>query len=237
MKKNFDYRSMLVSVAKALGEELCNEMAFVGGCTTALLLTDSFSIENVRHTVDVDLIVHAISRKQHYETEEKLRDRGFKQKIFSDEAGLDDVICTMWLEDLRVDFMPDNPDIFGFSNSWYREALEHAEEHELAPGITIKVVSPVYFIATKLEAYSSRGKNDPLTSDDAADIIALFEGRESLVDEIKDSKEDLKKFISANLKSLVENDQFDYAVQSFAGGAQDIEKMIYSRMISITDSI
>jgi len=34
---------MLEVVAQALGQQLCQEVAFVGGCTTALLLTDEFA--------------------------------------------------------------------------------------------------------------------------------------------------------------------------------------------------
>ena len=33
-------QKMLEQVAKALGPELCQQMTFVGGCTTGLLLTD-----------------------------------------------------------------------------------------------------------------------------------------------------------------------------------------------------
>ena len=33
---------MLETVAKALGDELINEVVFVGGCTTGLLVTDDF---------------------------------------------------------------------------------------------------------------------------------------------------------------------------------------------------
>ncbi len=47
---------MLETVAQALGRDLCQEVAFVGGCTTALLLTDEFSREEVRYTEDVDLV-------------------------------------------------------------------------------------------------------------------------------------------------------------------------------------
>ncbi|WP_324769874.1 hypothetical protein [Pokkaliibacter plantistimulans] len=51
---------MLSKVATALGE-LRNEMVFVGGCTTGLLITDQLSLEQVRHTDDVDLIVSVIT--------------------------------------------------------------------------------------------------------------------------------------------------------------------------------
>ncbi len=52
------HREMLINVAVALGTELFQKMVFVGGCTTSLLLTDAFTIEQVRHTDDVDLIIH-----------------------------------------------------------------------------------------------------------------------------------------------------------------------------------
>lgn len=51
---------MLSKVATALGK-FRNEMVFVGGCTTGLLITDQLSLEQVRHTDDVDLIVSVIT--------------------------------------------------------------------------------------------------------------------------------------------------------------------------------
>lgn len=51
---------MLVTVATALGDALLKEVAFLGGCTTGLLLTDKISKEAVRYTDDVDLITHVV---------------------------------------------------------------------------------------------------------------------------------------------------------------------------------
>lgn len=56
---------MLGLVATALGPELSREMAFVGGCTTALLLTDAVSREGVRSTDDVDLILQRLETLTH----------------------------------------------------------------------------------------------------------------------------------------------------------------------------
>ena len=52
--------AMIAKVAQALGDDLLPHVAFVGGCTTGLLLTDDFAREQVRHTDDVDLIVHVV---------------------------------------------------------------------------------------------------------------------------------------------------------------------------------
>ena len=44
---------MLKAVAEALGEELRARLVFVGGCTTALYITDPIVLEGVRATDDV----------------------------------------------------------------------------------------------------------------------------------------------------------------------------------------
>ena len=56
--------SMIEAVALALGDDLLPEVAFVGGCTTGLLLTDDFTREAVRATDDVDLIVNVVSHSE-----------------------------------------------------------------------------------------------------------------------------------------------------------------------------
>ncbi len=48
---------MLETVAGALGSDLRKRLVFVGGCTTVLFITDDITLEDVRATDDVDLIV------------------------------------------------------------------------------------------------------------------------------------------------------------------------------------
>lgn len=50
-------KEMLKTVAVALGDQLLARLVFVGGCTTALYITDPVTLEGVRATDDVDLIV------------------------------------------------------------------------------------------------------------------------------------------------------------------------------------
>ena len=54
---------MIETVAGALGDDLLGEVAFVGGCTTGLLITDEFSKEEVRYTDDVDLIIGMVQKQ------------------------------------------------------------------------------------------------------------------------------------------------------------------------------
>lgn len=121
-------------------------MAFVGGSTTALLITDPVTLEAVRYTQDIDLIVDADSRAGWYQLQQQLRARGFKESMD------DEIVCRMNLGGLKVDFMPLDECILGFTNRWYRAALASARRYALTRNLTIRVLAPEYFLATKLEA-------------------------------------------------------------------------------------
>ncbi len=68
---------MLSQVATALDETMLPDVAFVGGCTTGLWVTDEFSRQSIRFTDDVDLIVSVIGKSGWY----KLRDRLIECRI------------------------------------------------------------------------------------------------------------------------------------------------------------
>ena len=91
---------MLEEVAEALGAELRQQVAFVGGCTTVLLITDEYTQESIRGTDDVDLVIHLTSTAAWYRLEEPLKTKGFKN------TGQDTVTCRLRLGALKVDFMP-----------------------------------------------------------------------------------------------------------------------------------
>jgi predicted nucleotidyltransferase len=143
-------KEMLKQVALAL-DELRETVTFVGGCTTALLITDEFTVEQVRHTEDVDLIVSVIGYVEYNRLKTQLQSNGFKETPLTEE---DWPICAMKLGDLRVDIMPDDETILGFSNRWYKYAMESAIDYALDEKLSIKVVNPIAFVATKLEAYT-----------------------------------------------------------------------------------
>lgn len=221
-KVNFQ-KEMLVQVATAL-HELLPQVVFIGGCTTGLFLTDAFSKEQVRYTDDVDLIVHVGSYSDWFQLTERLRELGFRESMG------EDVICTMLLGPLKVDFMPDNADILGFSNRWYRDAMKTARDYRLTEALIIKLVEPVYFVATKLEAYLGRGGADALSSHDIEDLINIFDGRKEIVAEIQAAQGELKTFIRVQLQELLNDVNFEYAVQSATGNNSQRESLIFERI-------
>lgn len=205
-----DHELMIASVAHAIGEDLCAQVAFVGGCTTSLLVTDRFAQEQVRHTDDVDLIVPVLGRAGWYALQSQLRKCGFQDMPPSEDAP----ICAMRLNGMRVDFMPDDPEVLGFSNPWYADALLHATDYCLPGGERIRLVSPQHFVATKLVAYESRGRNDPLMSQDIEDLLTLIDGRAELAGEVLRSPSALRHDIAARFAHVVLHRDWNYAVQS-----------------------
>ena len=174
--KSYEFNlQQLDRVAIALGD-LLPRVTFVGGCTTALLV-DEAAYFGVRETDDVDVIVDVATLIEYYKFEQKLRNLGFRQ----DAEG---TICRWLLEDeivnLKLDVMPIDEKILGFSNRWYKEAINEADSIALPSGIVIRVVSPAYFIATKFEAFKGRGK-DNYFNHDLEDIVFVLENRTRLI--------------------------------------------------------
>lgn len=66
---------ILMLAVEKLGE-LCDEMVFLGGSTTGLLITDQAS-PPVRETKDVDVIVEVVTLAEYYKLSKKLRALGF----------------------------------------------------------------------------------------------------------------------------------------------------------------
>ncbi|MCU1718177.1 hypothetical protein [Pseudomonas sp. 5P_3.1_Bac2] len=218
---------MLEVVAEALGQELCQEVAFVGGCTTALLLTDEFSREEVRYTDDVDLVVHLTGYAQWQSLVEQLQQKGFRQ------SPQDEVICRMRLGELKVDFMPEDAevaDLLGCNNRWFKDGLSSAQWYDLPSGRRIRLFTPPYFLGSKLEAYAGRGAQNPLGSQDLEDILNLVNGREELLQEVDNAAPELRAYLAEKLAELLNNNDVGYLVQDAARGESEREQIIWQRL-------
>jgi hypothetical protein len=168
---------LLTKVAKRLGP-LLREVVFVGGCTTALLITDEAAAE-VRPTFDVDVIAKINTYAGYAAFFERLRALGFREDS-SKGAPL-----SRWLIDaIKLDVMPLKEKILGFTNRWYRAAMEAAQEIAQEPELRIRVVTAPYFVATKLEACSGRGSGDYAGSHDLEELLTVIDGRAAIVQEI-----------------------------------------------------
>jgi len=105
--------------------------------------------------------------------------------------------------------MPTSEEILGFSNIWYHEGFLKATEIAIAEGYTIKVFKPEYFIATKIEAFKIRGKNDGRTSSDFEDIVYVLNNRTTIWEELNKTAENIRQYLKIAFTSLL-NEQHIY---------------------------
>ena len=221
---------MLETVAGALGDNLRKRLVFVGGCTTALFITDPITLEDVRATDDVDLIVDLAGYGEWAQLQEQLREKGFF------ESPEDNVICRMRLGELKVDFMPDDATILGFSNQWYAQGIATAVTHPLTAELEIKRLTPDLFVATKLEAYRGRGADDLIISRDVEDILLVVDGREELVAEIQNAESNIRSFIAQEFRALQQHYDFDNFLEGNIRGPEGRVEIVRDRFAAIAAS-
>ena len=186
---------LLVDAAKLL-KPILGELVFVGGCTTALLITDKAAAD-VRPTYDVDAIAEITSYVGYAKFSERLKALGFREDTREGAP-----LCRWCQQTTTLDVMPLDGRILGFKNSWYGPAIETAEERELEPGLKILMVNSVYFCASKLEAFGDRGKNDYVGSRDLEDFIAVVDGRAELAGEIQAAQSDERSYLAKEIAKL-----------------------------------
>ena len=73
------------------------------------------------------------------------------------------------LGQLVVDIMPTDGEFLGLNTAWFKEALATATAREFAH-TSLKLVSPVGFLATKYVAFLDRGAGDYYASHDLEDL-------------------------------------------------------------------
>jgi len=197
MNPNDPNVALLEVVGRHLGEALLQKVVFIGGAVAGLLITDP-AMPAIRATEDVDVIVELISHGEYREVERSLLAQGFTQDL-NDTAP----ICRWKIASVVVDVLPTIEKILGFTNRWYQNAVETAVTVDLPTGLRIKRITAPMFLATKLEAFAGRGNNDYLFSHDLGDILALIDGRESLIAECENENSELKIYLRQRLGSLL----------------------------------
>ncbi|RYZ91087.1 MAG: hypothetical protein EOP04_01805 [Proteobacteria bacterium] len=178
-------------------EELGPEVVFVGGATVSLYADRPTG--ETRPTDDVDILVELLQYNGYATLEEKLRRKGF---VNDAESG---VICRFRLQGLIVDVMPTNDVVLGFANRWYPEGHAQAIPYQLEEGYTIKIFSPVFFLATKLEAFNDRGAGDGRTSSDFEDIVFMLSNRTTIWEELRDAEHAAGAFVKESFGHLLHN--------------------------------
>jgi len=225
-KSNID---LLKEVARRLGP-LLSEVVFVGGCTTGLFITDEAAAE-VRPTFDVDVIAEITSYADLANFSDRLRSLGFRE-----DTG-DGAPFYRWvINSMKLDVMPIDEKILGFTNRWYRAGMSTAKEIEFEPGLCIRVITATYFVATKLEAFKGRGRGDYTRSHDLEDLLAVLDGREEIVEEISHA-DGVRPFIAKEFQTLLETQAFRDALPGYLlpdAGSQGRLPILLDRLAKIS---
>jgi len=141
-------RALLEEAAHVL-QPFLDELVFLGGCATGLLLTDP-AAAGLRATRDVDAITEVVSYAEYDRLSERLRAVGLSEDTTEGAP-----LCRWRKGTLLIDIMPTAESVLGFTNRWYIPALASAQLTKLGE-LQIRVITPVYFLATKLEAFRAR---------------------------------------------------------------------------------
>jgi len=210
--------AMIEIVAKGLGS-LVNDVVFVGGATTGIYIDDPGSPEP-RATEDVDCIVEVATRNEYYALEKQLRQLGFKEDISPNAPA-----CRKVFKTVVVDVMPTDPKVLGFTNRWYEEGIATAQEHRLPSGLSIRVFSFPYFIASKLEAFKDRGQTDFRFSSDLEDIISVLEGAKDAEAKIMTAPPKVQEYLKIEFSRLVGDERFREAVIGHLQGGNSFQRV------------
>ncbi len=203
-------------------EPLGYEFAFLGGSVLHLLITDPAAMP-IRVTKDVDVLVNAPTRRSYTKLESELRRIGFKNDTRENAP-----ICRYVFNEIVVDIMPTTQDVLGWASTWLENALASSETHRFH-GHSIRVLTPPYFLATKIEAFEGRGHGEFLASQDMEDIICLVNGRPEIVAEVVGTFRPLRHFISLKVQRWMAIQDFANAIDGFL--ATENEPLLRSKLI------
>jgi hypothetical protein len=225
--------ALQLELAAELLGPLRDDVVFVGGATVHLWLTEP-EAPPARATDDVDVVCEVASRTGYYRLGERLRERGFQEAVDAP------VLCRWQSAEPRLilDVMPTDPDILGFSNPWYGEAIASAATVALDSGAEIRAARPALLIATKLCAWKGRGKGDLLRSLDVHDVMTLIDGRPDLGDELEAAAPAVRAYVQRELAELTTEPYFEYAVEgataTYGPVAADRARVVKGRLEALT---
>ncbi len=216
-------------IANGLGD-LNNEMVFVGGAVTQLYTIDPVGSE-IRVTLDVDCVTEISSKREYAKLEERLRSKGFENDTAKGAP-----ICRWIYKGIKVDIMPTEEEILGFSNQWYTIGMEKKIIKTLPDGTEIFLFPPEIFLAAKIEAHNSRGGKDLRQSHDFEDIIYILDNYADLLQDISNTDYTVKENLKSEFQCLLEKGDLSEGIESALpfGSGQERVKYILNLMRAIS---
>jgi hypothetical protein len=152
----------------------------------------------------VDCVVEVATRLDYHKLERELVSLGFKHPA----PNVTGPICRWTYCGIIVDVMPTDESVLGFHNRWYESGLKNAEIFKLPDETTVQGFSLPYLMATKVEAFLDRGKNDFVGSRDMEDLFALLDGAPDVFGKVKGGDGDVINYLARSLGQFLKSPLF-----------------------------
>ena len=117
-----------------------------------------------------------------------------------------------------MDIVPTEGAILGFTSRWARVAMDAPARYALPSGTSIRLVAAPVFLLMKLEAFASRGEGDFAASHDLEDVVAVVDGRASLLAEVAASPATVRAAVRDEIARLLAERAFTDALPGHLPG-------------------
>ena len=213
-------------IATALGE-LNDQVVYVGGAMVSLYIDDP-AAEDVRPTKDLDLTFEIASESELEKLRLTLQNKGFVQ------SHEDDVICRFRYEDMKIDVMSTQEIGWAPSNRWFMPGYENSNLITLDQ-INIRIMPLPYFLASKFDAFWSRGIEDPILSHDFEDIIYIMNYSSNISNIILSANQDVQVFIKDSFQKVLESELLRTAMDGhlFFEHLEERREIIFNKLNEI----
>lgn len=225
MKNVAQHIAAIKKVAHALGD-LEHRHAFVGGAVVHLYI-DEPGAEDIRPTLDVDIVVEIASLAELEKLRQQLLSRGFHQAM--DE----NVICRFKCGETVLDVMATRGMGWAPGNPWFEAGFEYLQTAQV-DDVVIHILPVAYFLASKFSAIHGRG-DDPRTSHDFEDIVYILNNRVHVVEDILDSPVNVKMYLVEEFSNMLHKKEMEEAILAHLEPATQTER--YEKLRSKLEEI
>ncbi len=221
--------NLIEIVSDSLGD-LLDEVVFVGGASVVFLVPE-ITYPEIRNTEDIDVIVDIVTKPDYYGFCEKLRKLGFQEDMYGPTCRFREP-----QNNIKVDVMPLNEEVLGFTNRWYEKVIQNAEPFELPSGKIVNYCSVPYFLGCKFEAFKGRNNSD-YYGRDFEDISFILEKAENVELNLLDLPDlELKIYLRDEFTILLSDPQMFNVIAGVLSDPSEIDTIL-SRMKFISSKL
>ncbi len=205
---------VVAQVAAALGD-LNDQVVYIGGAVISIYATEP-GANLPRVTDDIDVCVQVSTFAQM----ESLREQLAGKKIYPDPQGVH--LYRYRYQGIAIDFIPFEETAFGPTNSWLKAGFDKAFKTTIGD-VEIAVLPVSLFLATKWEAFNSRG-SDPRYSHDFEDIIYVLDNNKEVVIDTTDATAPLKDTLKKMSAFILEHPNSEEIIECHINQTTALER-------------